>query len=216
MAKTYDQLEPRIALAAIAREFYQRGWMPGTAGNLSARAPDQTPPGFWITASGMPKGQLEASDFLLVGLSDDAVIERLRPAHKPSAETSIHRAIYRTFPHANACLHVHSVETCIAVNRVPAALTELRLPPLEVLKCFDLWEENPQVDLPVFTNWLEVPRIAHDIEQRFAITPPRLGALVIRDHGITVWGESLQQAFNRVEALEFMMSYMARAGFSAV
>jgi methylthioribulose-1-phosphate dehydratase len=217
MAKTFDQLEPRAALAEIAREFYQRGWMPGTAGNLSARVEDNAGPGFWITASGMPKGQLDATDFLLVSVRDDAILERLRPTHKPSAETSIHRAIYRTFPLARACLHVHSVDACISASRVPPAMTTLRLPPLEVLKGFGLWEENPQIDLPVFENWLDVPRIACDIEQRFAATPPRIDALVIRDHGITVWGETLQQAFNRVEVVEFIMSYMARtlAGSSA-
>lgn len=209
MAETFDQLEPRAALAQIARQFYQRGWMPGSAGNLSARADDNTAPGFWITASGLPKGQLDESDFLLVGVRDDAVIERLRATHKPSAETSIHRAIYRLFPQARACLHVHSVDACIAVSRVPATLTTLRLPPLEVLKGFDLWEEHPQIDLPVFDNWLDVPRIARDIEQRFVVTPPRISALVIRAHGITVWGESLQQAFNRVEVVEFIMSYLA-------
>lgn len=211
MAKTFDQLEPRVALAAIARQFYKRGWMPGTAGNLSARVEDNTRPGFWITASGMPKGQLDESDFLLVEVRDDVVIERLRTTQKPSAETSIHRAIYRTFPQARACLHVHSVDACIAASRVPPAATALRLPPLEVLKAFDLWEENPQVDLPVFDNWLDVPRIAHDIEQRFTITLPPIDALLIRDHGITVWGGSLQQAFNRVEVLEFIMSYLAKA-----
>lgn len=211
MAKIYDHLEPRSALAAIACEFYRRGWMPGTAGNLSARAEGIAPPGFWITASGMPKGQLEDTDFLLVGISDDTVIERFRPAHKPSAETSIHRAIYRQFPQARACLHVHSVDACIAASRVPSAMTTLRLPPLEVLKGFDLWEQHPCIDLPVFENWLEVPRIAQEIEQRFAVTPPPIAALVIRDHGITVWGESLQQAFNRVEVMEFIMSYLARA-----
>lgn len=215
MAKTFDQFEPRAALAEIAREFYRRGWMPGTAGNLSARSDENTVPGFWITASGVPKGQLDTSDFLLVSAREDSVIERQRPAQKPSAETSIHRAIYRVFPQARACLHVHSVDACIAVSRVPSAVTALRLPPLEVLKGFDLWEENPQIDLPVFENWLDVPRIARDIEQRLAGMPPRISALVIRDHGVTVWGESLQQAFNRVEVVEFIMSYMARVGSTA-
>ena len=215
MAKTFDQLEPRAALAEIAREFYRRGWMPGTAGNLSARADENTVPGFWITASGVPKGQLDTSDFLLVSAREDSVIERQRPAQKPSAETSIQRSSDRVFPQARACLHVHSVDACIAVSRVPSAVTALRLPPLEVLKGFDLWEENPQIDLPVFENWLDVPRIARDIEQRLAGMPPRISALVIRDHGVTVWGESLQQAFNRVEVVEFIMSYMAKVGSAA-
>jgi methylthioribulose-1-phosphate dehydratase len=211
MANTFDDMEPRAALAAVAREFYRRGWMPGTAGNLSVRAGGGPALAFWITASGVPKGQLDDDDFLLVNVADDAVIERLRAGQKPSAETSIHRAVYRLFPDAGACLHVHSVDTCIAVGRVPATAQELRLPPLEVIKAMDIWEENPQIDLPVFDNWLDVPKIAREIEQRFAAQAPRVSALVIRDHGITVWGKTLQQAFNRVEVVEFIMSYMARA-----
>jgi len=210
MATTFDDMEPRAALAAVAREFYRRGWMPGTAGNLSVRAGGGPAPAFWITASGVPKGQLDDDDFLLVNVADDAVIERLRAGQKPSAETSIHRAVYRLFPDAGACLHVHSVDTCIAVGRLPAKAQQMHLPPLEVIKAMDIWVENPQLDMPVFDNWLDVPKIAGEIEQRFAAQPPRVSALVIRDHGITVWGATLQQAFNRVEVVEFIMSYMAR------
>lgn len=211
MAKTFDQLEPRSALAAVAQDFYRRGWMPGSAGNLSMRALGEPPAAFWITASGLPKGQLDANDFLLLSLHDERVIERLHPAHRPSAETSIHRAVYTTFPDASACLHVHSVDACIALSRCPADVDILRLPPLEVIKIMDVWEQSPELDLPVFANWLDVRSIGREIERRFTASPPRLSALAIRDHGITVWGRTLQQAFNRVEALEFIMSYMARA-----
>lgn len=211
MANTFDRMEPRTALVTVAREFYQRGWMPGTAGNLSVRSTASTAPTFWITASGVPKGQLDEDDFLLVNVADDAVIERLRAGQKPSAETSIHRAVYRLFPNAGACLHVHSVDACIAAGRLPVAAQLMRLPPLEVIKAMDIWEENPQIDLPVFANWLDVPKIAQEIETRFATQVPRVSALVIRDHGITVWGATLQQAFNRVEVVEHIMSYQARA-----
>jgi methylthioribulose-1-phosphate dehydratase len=209
MAKTYDQTEPRAALAAIAREFYARGWMPGTAGNLSVRCGNDAN-AFWITVSGLPKGQLDDDDFIRVNVREGGVVERLRPEHKPSAETSIHRAIYSLFPIARACLHVHSVDTCIALGRLPHNATSMRLPPLEVVKGLGIWQEQPQVDMPVFANWLDVPRIAQDIEQRFRLAPPAVSALVIREHGITVWGESLQEAFNRVEIVEFISTYLAR------
>jgi methylthioribulose-1-phosphate dehydratase len=208
MAKTFDQIEPRAALAAVARDFHARGWMPGTAGNLSARSDDAD--AFWITVSGLPKGRLDDDDFIRVRVSDGGVVERLRPEHKPSAETSIHRVIYSLFPAARACLHVHSVDTCIALERVPENLTALRLPPLEVVKGLGIWDERPQVDLPVFANWLDVPRIARDIELRFRGAPPAISALAIRGHGVTVWGESLQQAFDRVEIVEFISAYLAR------
>jgi len=61
MARSLDDLKPRAALVEIARDFHARGWMAGTAGNLSARADDGH---FWITASGKPKGRLEENDFL--------------------------------------------------------------------------------------------------------------------------------------------------------
>ncbi|HSW51725.1 MAG TPA: class II aldolase/adducin family protein, partial [Sulfuricaulis sp.] len=107
MAQTLDDLPPRAALAEIARDFHARGWMAGTAGNLSARADDEH---FWITASGMPKGRLDELDFLLVRVQDGAVVERVRPENKPSAETAIHRVLYARFREARACLHGHVVQ----------------------------------------------------------------------------------------------------------
>ena len=57
--------DPRESLIYAATNFYQKGWMVGTAGNLSARLSDGS---FWITASGRPKGQLTSEDFVRVDL----------------------------------------------------------------------------------------------------------------------------------------------------
>lgn len=185
--------------------------MPGTAGNLSARDDDGH---FWITASGKAKGRLRERDFLLIAVGDGAIRERMQAADKPSAETAIHRSVYRSFPEARACLHVHSVDACLAAARAPSSAGALALPPLEMLKGFDIWEQAPQVDLPLFANLLDVSAIAEDIEARFRAQPPALSALMIRDHGITVWGTSIEQAYNRVECLEFLLSYLARGASS--
>lgn len=207
---TFDELPPCDALAEIARDFHRRGWMAGTAGNLSRRDP-QRPHAFWITASGKPKGRLGAEDFLLIDIASGAVVETPVAANRPSAETSIHQAIYTLFPEAQACLHVHTVDAYLATARHAPAGLELPLPPLEMVKGLDIWVEDPKVSLPLFDNWLEVPRIAAEIRARFEKTKPAVPALMIRNHGITVWGNSLQQAYNRLEILEFIMSYLARS-----
>src|SRR4030065_748461 len=147
MAKTLNDLPPRAALVEVARDFHQRGWMSGTAGNLSVRTDDDN---FWITASGRPKGRLDESDFLLVRIQDGEVVERAAPGNKPSAETAIHRAIYALFPDARACLHGHSVDGCLVSGRAKRAAKALRLPAIEMLKGFDIWVQNPKVDLPLF------------------------------------------------------------------
>jgi len=209
MANSFDQMPVRTALAAIARDFHSRGWMAGTAGNLSARS-DENDECFWITNSGLPKGSLDTDDLILIRSSDGEVQQRLRENARPSAESSIHQAIYTLFPAARACFHVHSVDGCIATERNSHNTTWIRLPPLEMLKGLDIWEEAPRVDLSVFDNHLDVPAIAAEIRQRFSEQPPQIPALMIRNHGVTVWGETLQQAYNRVEIVEFIMSYMAR------
>ncbi len=206
MADSLDDLHSRAALVEVARDFHARGWMAGTAGNLSAREDENH---FWITASGKPKGRLDENDFLLVRIADGVVVERRRPEDKPSAETTIHAALYRLFPDARACLHGHIVEACLAAERAKKGAKSLRLPPIEMIKGFDIWQQNPKVDLPLFENVLDVAKIAREIEQRFRKTPPPLTALMIRFHGPTVWGRSVQEAYNRFEILEFLLRYAA-------
>lgn len=209
MSPSLDKLDPRAALVETARDFHRRGWMAGTAGNLSARDPLH-PASFWITASGLAKGRLGEDDFLRIEIDVGRLVERFHDDAKPSAETSIHRVIYQLFPQANACLHVHSVEACLATAHCAPDSNELPLPPLEMLKGLGIWDERPAVTLPLFPNYVDVPAIAAAIRQCFAAAPPRIPALMIHNHGVTVWGASVQEAYNRVEIVEFLMSYLAR------
>lgn len=208
MAHVLDDLAPRTALVEVARDFHGRGWMAGSAGNVSVRDGEHH---FWISASGRPKGRLEESDFLLVRVADGVVIDRVLPANKPSAETAIHRTLYALFPTARACLHGHSVDGMGVGDGAAAQAQVLRLPSIEMIKGFDIWDQHPKVDLPLFENHLDVAHIARDIEARFTQAPPALTALMVRSHGATVWGASLQEAYNRFEILEFILSYMAKA-----
>lgn len=65
--------------------------------------------------------------------------------------------------------------------------------------------------MPVFENNLEVRQIASKISDRLRITPPKIPALLIRDHGITVWATSLLAARNYIELVEYIFRYMVAA-----
>ena len=195
--------DPCFELIAAAQYFYQQGWMVGTAGNLSARLPDGS---FWITASGKSKGNLTLDDFVQV--HPDGRIEAV-PTLKPSAELIIHQTLYNQFPEAQACYHVHSVEANL-VSRFADTET-LPLPPLEMLKGLGIWAENPHGAIAVFPNHLNVEQIALEIQQRFQANPPQIPALLIRDHGLTVWASSTESAQNFVELLEYIFRYMVLA-----
>lgn len=196
--------DPRLDLIAAAQHFYAQGWMVGTAGNLSARLTDGS---FWITASGRSKGKLNLEDF--VRIHRDGRVESPSDNLRPSAETAIHQILYTRFPEAQACYHVHSVEANL-VSRFVETDT-LPLPPLEMLKGLGVWEENPRCTLAIFANHLDVTQITAEIDRRFQIAPPQISALLIRDHGLTVWASSTESARNFIELLEYIFRYMVSA-----
>ena len=197
-------MDPRNALARAARIFWTRGWMWGTSGNLSARCDDES---FWITASGRSKGDLSERDFIRVRAGE--VVERLSPTDKPSAETSIHTAIYDMYPDAMACYHVHIVEAALLTQLYPGGT--LPLPPLEMIKGLGVWEAAPVVEVPVLENQLEVPRVARELRRRFAQRGPTVPGLLIRNHGLTTWGTDPEAAFNHVELFAWVFQYMVMA-----
>jgi len=75
-----------------------------------------------------------------------------------------------------------------------------------------VWEENPtNVAMPVFANHLEVPRIASEICDRFRTASPPINALLIRNHGVTVWASSPEGATNYLEVAEYIFRYIVAA-----
>ena len=173
-----------------------------TAGNLSARADDQS---FWVTASGLCKGELNTDDFLRIARADGRVLEG-GAGRKPSAETAIHRAIYDTQGSAAACLHGHSVEAVLASRgRDPVVL-----PRVEMIKALGVWDDGTPTALPVFANHPDVASIGQAVETFLRDHPRPLPALIVRDHGVTAWGQTVSEALRHFEAVEFLLTLLAR------
>ncbi|WP_413810615.1 methylthioribulose 1-phosphate dehydratase [Streptomyces sp. OE57] len=199
-------------LARFAALLYQRGWMPGTSGNLSMRlqgADDL----ILITASGRDKGELTARDMTVVSTRTDRPVAP--DALRASAETAIHTALYRT-AHAGAVIHVHApYSTAIACRtNITTHTGLLRLKQFELLKGLGLADPST-ADVPVFPNWPDVSRIAADIARHYADTPDAPPCLLLSDHGVTAWGEDLAQARNRLECIEAICQLLVIDGGAA-
>lgn len=208
MGKSLNDLARVPALVETARLLYERGWMPGTAGNVSAR--DQyNSKHFWITGSGLPKGRLEERDFICVDVASAEIIGAPRSGLQPSAETSLHRVLYQYLVDANVCLHVHTVDACVAEKR-HGINGELPLPKLEMIKGLGIWDDPPQINVPIFPNHHHVPKISADIAAWLTQQTPCLPAIMVAGHGVTVWGQTAQEALNRLESIEFLFTYLAR------
>ncbi|MFI0154956.1 S-methyl-5-thioribose-1-phosphate isomerase [Streptomyces lydicus] len=190
------------AVAAMARTLYERGWMPGTSGNISVR-PGPAGPTALITASGRDKGELTGRDMVAVDAGTAQPVDPDGP--RASAETAIHAAVYRTTD-ARAVIHVHAPYTTAVAGRwareaAGTGPTGLPLRDFELLKGLGLADPSG-TEIPVFPNHADVGRIATEVAAHLRDRPDAPPALLIAEHGVTVWGRDLAQARNRLECLE--------------
>ncbi|QJD82468.1 methylthioribulose 1-phosphate dehydratase [Cohnella herbarum] len=188
----------------VKAEFASRGWFAGTGGNLSMRIGPYSPEQFFfaVTASGKDKTRSTPEDFLFVD-QDGTPCETT--SLKPSAETSLHREIYR-LTGAGAIFHIHSVFN----NIVSEWFWDRRSVPIEgveLIKAFNIWDEDARIDVPILTNYADVPRIVPEITERL---DPRIPGLLIRKHGVCAWGKDAFEAKKHLEAFEFLFEYVYR------
>ena len=210
-ALTYERAAQQ--LCEQARAFHAKDWMCGTSGNLSLRIA-RRPLQFAITASARDKSRLTPSDILLVNERGRVLAPASRARHlKPSVETPLHAALYELFPKSGAVFHVHTHHATVLTSRLPegAALHAFRVERLEMLKGFNLWMQQPVVDLPVFSNWLDVTRIAAKVRAYYA-SPRPLPVFLIAHHGVTAWGRDPAEAAKHVELIDFICHYLWTTG----
>jgi len=95
-----EELKKRIC--KTVKRLFNRGLISALGGNISARIPGARE--FWITPSGIFKGELKLKDLVKVDL-DGNVVEGLL---NPSIETPFHAIIYRKRADVNAIVHSHN------------------------------------------------------------------------------------------------------------
>ena len=187
------------SLVAAGRRMDQRGWVPATSGNLSARLPigDRMA----ITRSGVHKGFLAARDIIEVDF-DGAC---LTPGLKPSAETLLHCQIYRLWPETGSVLHGHSVAATALTLALPKAQA-IHLEGYEILKAWNtITTHEVTAALPIVDNDQDMHRLAGRLAPLLEAGHAPIG-YVLRGHGVYVWGPDVPTALNRLEALEFLLA----------
>lgn len=192
------------ALADIGRNFYQRGWVLGTSGNLSAVVSER-PLRLAITPTGLDKGALEPAQFLEI----DETARVVRGRGQPSAETGLHLAIVRTRG-AGAVLHTHSLWSTLLSDAFSAD-GAVPLEGFEMLKGLRGVHTHAHREmLPIFENCQDITRLAEKVRALLKCDPAVHGFL-LRRHGLYAWGQDLTEAKRHVEVLEFLLEVLGRS-----
>ena len=178
------------------RFLYQRGWVPATSGNFSARLDRERAA---ITVSGGHKGRLTRDDLMTIDLDGRAVT----PGKKPSAETLLHTTLYRFFPESGAVLHTHSVNGTV-LSKTIAPGQNLCLTDYEMLKAFEgVATHTERMTIPIFDNTQDMTALSRKLLALLERDASFAGFL-IRGHGLYTWGADMDTALRHVEAFEFL------------
>ncbi|MCM3536784.1 methylthioribulose 1-phosphate dehydratase [Priestia endophytica] len=193
--------EKWLELADIKDELAERDWFFGTSGNLSIRV-TENPTTFLVTASGKDKRKRTNEDFLLV---DQNGFPAEKTVLKPSAETVLHTAIYEKTK-AGCVLHVHTVDNNV-VSELYGDQGKVVFTKQEIIKALGLWEEDAKVEIPIIPNFADLQKLGDVFKKHIK---EDTGAVLIRNHGITVWGKTSFEAKRHLEAYEFLCSYLLK------
>ncbi len=192
-------------LSEIGRDFYHRGWLYGTSGNLSAVLGSE-PLRLAITATGVDKGRLSPSHMLEI----DGNGEVIRGVLRPSSETFVHLAIVRN-RHAGAVFHTHSVWSTVLSERY-ASRGGIEIRNYEMLKGLENVRTHQHREwIPVLGNSQDMRTLSQEIGNVVRLQPLVHG-IVLRGHGLYTWGSSIEDAKRHVEVLEFLLEVLGLTG----
>jgi 3-dehydro-4-phosphotetronate decarboxylase len=173
------------ALCQTAASFYQRGLAFGSTGNLSFRLGEEV----WVSPTGRSLKNLRPEEIACVHLSDGRALN----ANMASKETPFHLACYRAAGgRAHALVHLHSTYSV-------------------ALSCLD--ELDASTPMPVFTPYYLMRVLPLAVVDYFRPGSQELAeamgqaasghdCLLMRNHGATALGSTLEDATDRMEELE--------------
>lgn len=168
-------------VAYFMRRLYEKNLTTTSGGNLSMKINDNT---ILVSPSSLDKGRMNGGQIAEITLSG----KNLTPELVPSIETNIHLAIYRKRPDVTAVVHAHPV--------IATAFTAMN----KQINTNLVAEARSILGLPVMTKY--APMGSKELAAIISDAVSQGNVMLMENHGILTVGNSLLQAFDRIEVLE--------------
>lgn len=222
-----DPAHPTNVICELCRLFYDKDWVTGTGGGISIRdTKGKNPNLVYIAPSGIQKERLQPWEMFVVELPGEKVLRTPNsvPAeltksykYKPSACTPLFLSCYN-MRDAGACIHTHSQNAVMATllweNEVEVKINHIEqikaLPRLryddstgKVVKIGNL-DNFETLVLPIIENTPHEEDLTDTLDEAIRKYPGTT-AILVRRHGIYVWGEDVWKAKVYNEALDYLL-----------
>jgi L-fuculose-phosphate aldolase len=177
----FQFLHPRDEIIEVINRIYQNGMTTTSGGNLSIKDEDGS---VWITPKGVDKGSLMTADIVRV-MPDGSVDGK----HEPSSELPFHQAVYKARPDVTAIVHAHP--PALVAFAITRKIPDTRIIPKAREICGRVG--YAAYALPGSDTLGEV--IAGTFQSGH-------DTVLMENHGIVTVGDTLMQAFQKLETLD--------------
>lgn len=179
----YNIQEAKELVVEAGKKLLETGLIARTWGNVSARISDTQ---FVITPSGRAYETLTPDDIVVVNIADCSYEGDI----KPSSEKGVHADAYRLRPDENFVIHTHQIKASV----VGAAGKNIDVP--------EKYEALFGECIPVADYGMpSTSKLRKAVETAYAEYPDSK-AILMKQHGAVVTGNSFEQAFEVVSELE--------------
>ncbi|MCJ1354633.1 MAG: 3'-5' DNA helicase [Icmadophila ericetorum] len=207
LIQSADPKHPANLICTLCRNFYNLGWVTGTGGGTSIRHG----PHIYIAPSGVQKELMRPTDMFVLEYASRSYL-RKPPVLKPSACTPLFLAAFDRG--AGCCIHTHSQWAVLVTLLVERDALESEQEVNDA--CFEIQQIEQIKGIPKgrgkqgmlgYFDRLSIPIIentAHEEDLTSSLEVamekhPDAYAVLVRRHGIYVWGDDVQKAKTQAE-----------------
>jgi methylthioribulose-1-phosphate dehydratase len=201
-AQDYEEMKK---LASLVRIMNSLGHNPATSGNYSLRS-KTSPEIALVSESGIDKSKFIEDNFLPLYIENREMHDDYKPSgRKSSDETDIHLTIYQ-ITNANCVLHSHMLDSLLFADLF-SDNNFATIKNLELLKGFKgIKTHELEINIPIFDNTQDIRNLAETIKPAILSQTNSYG-LLLRGHGVYVWGDSVEEAKRHLEVFEYIFKY---------
>ncbi|XP_011314964.1 methylthioribulose-1-phosphate dehydratase [Fopius arisanus] len=212
----YPKEHPRNLIPELCRQFYDLQWVTGTGGGISIKHGDE----IYIAPSGVQKERIKPEDMFVQDINGkDIAAPPPEKKFKKSQCTPLFMCAY-TSRNAGAVIHTHSKFAVMATLLWPGK--EFRVTHLEMIKGIRnqklgrAYRYDEELVVPIIEN----TPFEQDLKDRMAEVMeqyPETCAILVRRHGVYVWGDTWQQAKTMNECYDYLFDIavqMKKAGIN--
>lgn len=196
-------------MSQLCEKFYNKGWMPGTGGGMSIRigsGTEEDPYTVFSTPSGIQKEDMVGDDVFELDMDQKVVAPPSTPGLSLSSMTNLWFIVYKLRPSTMCVIHTHSMNAQLVTLLDQESCRNsdvLRITHLEMIKGVGNHAYDDILEIPIIDNQKSENLLAPDMETVIR-NFPKCNAVLVRRHGVYVWGDSWEEAKTRIESFDYL------------